>query len=76
VPVCPEYSAVDHARLRLREQDGSVLYQSAPEAGEWVDIGRAPASDFEYATLLYASATGPGSGDMTVTSAEWLTCGE
>lgn len=73
---CPDYSVVEHARLRLLEREGMVHYQSASEAGDWVDIGRAPANGLPHAVLLYASATGPGSGDLTVIHAEWLACGE
>lgn len=73
---CPEYSSLAYSRLRLLEQEGSVLYQAASEAGDWVDIGSAPASDLPYAVVVYAGATGPGSGDITVIDAEWRACAE
>ena len=71
---CPEYSAIEHARLRLREDQGTVRYQVASEAGEWIDVGSAPATELAYQVVFYAGATGPGSGDLTVLGAEWLAC--
>ena len=73
---CPSYSRFEHARLQLREEDGYVIYESAPAAGPWVEIGRAPASGLPYQAILFAEATGPGSGDLTVTGADWVDCGE
>ena len=75
-PACPNYSRFDHARLRLREEDGDVYYESASASGPWVEIGKAPASGLPYRVMLFAEATGPGSGDLTVTGTHWTGCGE
>jgi hypothetical protein len=75
-PDCPDYSFTEHARLRLLEQGGTVHYQAASETGAWIDIGTAPATALEYNVFLYASATGPGSGELNVIDLEWMACGE
>ncbi len=73
---CPSYSRFDHARLQLREEGGVVFFESAANGGPWEEIGTAPRSAFTYRVVLFAEATGPGSGDLNVTGADWGACGE